>query len=198
MPGMKSLWCVFSSNYPIWTWYLVLVQSLLAIWLERLDTLMSVSISDATSFFTFLPLRLYNIVTTHTHTPHEDMSTCKFCQSSIPAAFFWAQKSRPWSLLSFAGFVWAPLSEWQAGGARMQTKVALCRLHVYQHHTNAWHPPCRCQAAWRGGACAARNWWNARFGRTRSLPPSAYRKNGEHVCWCVSAHSSRMPSRSRW
>ena len=39
-------------------------------------------------FFTFLPLRLYNIVTTHTHTPHEDMSTCKFCQSSIPAAFF--------------------------------------------------------------------------------------------------------------
>ena len=95
-------------------------------------------------------------------------------------------------------FVWAPLPEWQAGGARMQTKVVLCRLHVHQHHTNAWHPPCRCQAASWGGACATLNRRNARFGRTRSLAPPAYRKNGEQVCWCASAHLSRMPCRGAW
>ena len=90
-------------------------------------------------FFTFLPLRLYNIVTTHTHTPHEDMSTCKFCQSSIPAAFFWARKSRPWSLLSFAGFVWAPLSEWQAEGPGCKQKllyaVYMCTSTILMHGT---------------------------------------------------------------
>ena len=63
------------------------------------------------------------------------MLTWKCCQNSIPAAFFWARKSRPWSLLSSAGFARAPLSEWQAGRARTQTKVYMCTSAVLMHGT---------------------------------------------------------------
>ena len=134
------------------------------------------------------------------HTPHEDMSTCKFYQNpkihrKTRGLFELTNHARDLSAL--CRLVWAPLSEWQAGGTWMQTKFAWKRLQVYQRH-NALHPPCRCQAASRGAGGppgAILIWWNASFVCTCPLPPSAYRKNGEHRCWSGLARSLKGPSR---
>ena len=51
-------------------------------------------------------------------TPHVRHVNLKVLPKLHTRGLFWARKSRPWSLLSSAGFARAPLSEWQGADSR--------------------------------------------------------------------------------